>query len=174
MSNRETLKTYFRKGAVPTEEQFADLIDSTPNIEDDGFVKVQNEGGKEVLTLEHHSVEQKQTSEYFYAPADGDWHNVSLTTEMRINQLESTIYKFFAVYLLEGKRPIKMMDAKITYCSGGVPKLYSHQKHWYGWSGLIQLRWKEQVNDLFLQIRGKQSHGGLIGYQIIKIWEISS
>ena len=30
--NRETLKGYFKKGGVPTEEQFAGLIDSVPNI----------------------------------------------------------------------------------------------------------------------------------------------
>lgn len=34
--DRHTLKSYFRKGDVPTEEQFAELIDSVPNIVDDG------------------------------------------------------------------------------------------------------------------------------------------
>ena len=33
---RHTLKSYFQKGDVPTEEQFAELIDSVPNIVDDG------------------------------------------------------------------------------------------------------------------------------------------
>ena len=36
--NRKTLKSYFEKGDVPTEEQFAELIDSVPNIVDDGQV----------------------------------------------------------------------------------------------------------------------------------------
>lgn len=30
--DRKTLKSYFEKGDVPTEEQFADLIDSVPNF----------------------------------------------------------------------------------------------------------------------------------------------
>ncbi|MEG1564365.1 MAG: hypothetical protein RR365_11680 [Bacteroides sp.] len=34
--NRKTLKSYFKKGDVPTEAQFAELIDSVPNIMDDG------------------------------------------------------------------------------------------------------------------------------------------
>ena len=34
---RETIKKYFEKGDRPTAGQFADLIDSIPNIEDDGF-----------------------------------------------------------------------------------------------------------------------------------------
>ena len=36
--DRNTLKEYFRKGAVPTEEQFAGLIDSVPNLIEDGQV----------------------------------------------------------------------------------------------------------------------------------------
>ena len=36
--NRKTLKSYFEKGDVPTEEQFAELIDSVSNIVDDGQV----------------------------------------------------------------------------------------------------------------------------------------
>lgn len=34
--DRDTLKSYFRKGDVPTERQFAELIDSVPNIVEDG------------------------------------------------------------------------------------------------------------------------------------------
>lgn len=37
--DRNTLKSYFRRGNVPTEGQFAELIDSIPNIHDDGQVK---------------------------------------------------------------------------------------------------------------------------------------
>lgn len=34
--DRQTLKGYFKKGNVPTEEEFATLIDSVPNIAEDG------------------------------------------------------------------------------------------------------------------------------------------
>lgn len=34
--DRNTLKSYFQRGNVPTEEQFAELIDSVPNIVEDG------------------------------------------------------------------------------------------------------------------------------------------
>lgn len=36
---RATLKGYFKKGAIPTEAQFATLIDSTLNLSDDGVFK---------------------------------------------------------------------------------------------------------------------------------------
>ncbi|VFQ45358.1 hypothetical protein [Desulfoluna butyratoxydans] len=44
--NRNTLKKYFKKGALPTEKQFADLIDSVINIIDDGFEKSAEHGLK--------------------------------------------------------------------------------------------------------------------------------
>ncbi len=54
--NRSTLKQDFKKGAVPTESNFADLIDSMLNQEDDGISKVPNDplsidavGGDEAL-----------------------------------------------------------------------------------------------------------------------------
>ncbi len=37
--DRDTLKSYFKKGATPTEEQFAEWIDSTPNIAEDAQVQ---------------------------------------------------------------------------------------------------------------------------------------
>lgn len=39
-ADRSTLKGYFKKGCIPTEEQFAELIDSVPNIVEDGQVKL--------------------------------------------------------------------------------------------------------------------------------------
>lgn len=42
--DRNTLKSYFQKGDVPTEQQFAELIDSLPNIEEDGQAVRTKEG----------------------------------------------------------------------------------------------------------------------------------
>jgi hypothetical protein len=42
--SRETLKAYFRAGARPSEQDFADLIDSTLNINDEGFRKTPPDG----------------------------------------------------------------------------------------------------------------------------------
>lgn len=44
--NRTTLKGFFQKGSVPTEEHFANLIDSTINKIDDGFNKTGEHGLK--------------------------------------------------------------------------------------------------------------------------------
>jgi hypothetical protein len=44
--NRNTLKGFFQKGSLPTEEHFANLIDSTINKIDDGFTKTSEHGLK--------------------------------------------------------------------------------------------------------------------------------
>lgn len=41
--NRSTLKDYFKKGAIPTEANFADLIDSMLNQEEDAIAKLPND-----------------------------------------------------------------------------------------------------------------------------------
>lgn len=44
--NRNTLKNYFKTGALPSEKQFSDLIDSVISIVDDGFEKSAEHGLK--------------------------------------------------------------------------------------------------------------------------------
>ncbi|HKJ02212.1 MAG TPA: hypothetical protein VJ997_07145, partial [Longimicrobiales bacterium] len=42
--SRQTLKNYFSSGALPEERHFHDLIDSTLNMEDEGFNKTPEDG----------------------------------------------------------------------------------------------------------------------------------
>ncbi len=51
--NRDTLKNFFSKGALPSEEQFHDLIDSAVNQIDEGFDK-SPEGGLEITPVGNH------------------------------------------------------------------------------------------------------------------------
>ena len=44
--NRKTLKNYFKTGALPSEKQFSDFIDSVISIVDDGFEKTEAHGWK--------------------------------------------------------------------------------------------------------------------------------
>jgi hypothetical protein len=51
--NRDTLKNFFKKGALPSEDQFGDLIDSTVNMVDEGFSKTP-QNGLEIASLGEH------------------------------------------------------------------------------------------------------------------------
>lgn len=44
--DRPTLKSFFRSGALPTETEFSDFIDSTVNMTEDGFAKTDEDGLK--------------------------------------------------------------------------------------------------------------------------------
>jgi hypothetical protein len=50
MSNRATLKSYFRAGSLPTQKHFEDLIESTLNMQDEGFKRTP-ENGVEISKL---------------------------------------------------------------------------------------------------------------------------
>lgn len=51
--NRRTLKKYFSKGAMPTEDHFRDLIDSSVNRVDEGFTRTSENGFEISLIGEH-------------------------------------------------------------------------------------------------------------------------
>lgn len=51
--NRESLKRYFREGALPDEDHFADLIDSMLNMSDEGFRKTVEHGFEVYASLGH-------------------------------------------------------------------------------------------------------------------------
>ena len=66
LQNRETLKNYFKKGKLPTEQNFYDLIDSIINRVDDGMSKTMDEGlmlspigNSEKLISFYKSIEEK-------------------------------------------------------------------------------------------------------------------
>jgi hypothetical protein len=44
MSNRATLKSYFQAGSLPTQKHFEDLIESTLNMQDEGFTRTPANG----------------------------------------------------------------------------------------------------------------------------------
>ena len=51
--NRSTLKRYFRKGALPSEDHFSDLIDSALNIVDEGLERTPQNGVELSLIGQH-------------------------------------------------------------------------------------------------------------------------
>ena len=69
--NRQTLKNYFRRGRMPTEENFSDLIESMVNKQEDGFSKSMEDGL--VLAPQGNS---KRVMSFFENMKDpkSDWH----------------------------------------------------------------------------------------------------
>ena len=58
--DRNELKQYFKKGELPTEDKFRDLIESSVNIRDDGFEKTPEDGFK--ISLSNNDNPDKKVS----------------------------------------------------------------------------------------------------------------
>ncbi len=81
--NRDTLKNFFRKGALPSERQFHDLIDSALNMVDEGFSKTPDNGIEVATQGEHHTLMSFSRAE---EPGRFDW-SLGFTRDRERNAL---------------------------------------------------------------------------------------
>lgn len=168
--NREELKSYFRKGAVPTEEHFALLIDSVPNIIDDELDKKLEEEAVEPETSAE--PEESNGPEILTIPADGEWHSLPVEGAARQGIAGCRIYQIYASYYDKRNYEYAMCEAKASHRSGKDREITSPQSHWWGWSGEIKIRWYHKDGQLYLQMRSKGNKRGVdsIKYRITELW----
>ena len=168
--NREELKSYFRKGAVPTEEHFALLIDSVPNIIDDELDKKLEEEAVEPETSAE--PEESNGPEILTIPADGEWHSLPVEGAARQGIAGCRIYQIYASYYDKRNYEYAMCEAKASHRSGKDREITSPQSHWWGWSGEIKIRWYHKDGQLYLQMRSKGNKKGVDGikYRIAELW----
>ena len=171
--NREELKSYFRKGAVPTEEHFALLIDSVPNIIDDELDKKLEEETVEPETSAE--PEESNGPEILTIPADGEWHSLPVEGAVRQGIAGCRIYQIYASYYDKRNYEYAMCEAKASHRSGKDREIASPQSHWWGWSGEIKIRWYHKDGQLFLQMRSKGNKRGVDGikYRITELWNFT-
>ena len=171
--NREELKSYFRKGAVPTEEHFALLIDSVPNIIDDELDKKLEEEAVEPETSAE--PEESNGAEILTIPADGEWHSLPVEGAARQGIAGCRIYQIYASYYDKRNYEYAMCEAKASHRSGKDREITSPQSHWWGWSGEIKIRWYHKDGQLYLQMRSKGNKKGVDGikYRIAELWNFT-
>lgn len=91
--NRITLKNFFRKGSVPTETNFADLIDSSINIVEDGIGRSVEDGfriaplGYSKRLLSFYENSQKSNPEWFISLNDGNTKGLTFHESDNDNRL---------------------------------------------------------------------------------------
>ena len=228
IKDRNTLKEYFQKGNTPTAEQFAQLIDSVPNILDDGCEKkeiatpqffprekedafiaiyaaeptsrddkpcwyfhlnaddeleIRNRANEAVLTIEQNkkgttytgSKSEGGKSVCMEIPADGKWHDLPVEATTTHIRSGCRVYQLFASYKDTRNYSYAMCEAVVSHKNQKGRKITSPQKHWWGWSGQITLRWYLYDDQLFLQMRSKGNKKGVesICYQITELWNFT-
>lgn len=237
--DRETLKEYFRKGKTPTEEQFAALIDSMPNIREEGHVAdtgngwsfyptqggslkinfyteepadgaetpvwslsvtpeknllLENMQGDAVLEMTQDkafilhgslTVEKEITAPgylledgssltpggggYFTLPADKQWHDLPL--EVSNEGFNCRMYDIYASFRERSLDLCELVRATAIWQNDMEQRIESPQKHWWGWSGCIRLRWQERNGKPCLQMRSKkQLPSGRIHCRMVELY----
>lgn len=216
--SRETLKSYFQKGDVPTEEQFAQLIDSMSNIIEDGQVvrtatgwafhpaqsgrldldlyneELRDSGEKPAWTIsvtkdkrlvisnenEEAVIEVQQDKTvtihsgdapkpitddgYFTIPANKRWHDVPINFPQ-----ENPNCRVFSIYAScnDNIGACQLTRATAVWMDKMDQWVESSQKHWWGWSGSIRIRWNGGSK---LQIRTKRRLGGEVRGRVIEVY----
>lgn len=227
--DRKTLKSYFEKGDVPTEAQFADLIDSIPNFAEDGIkrkdggwmfyptsdrplrfalretptgnavwtleltsgkrVTITNEKGEAVMELAqdksvtfHGTVRQDgdtpepspqpepSCEEYITLPADKQWYD--LPVDLTREGFGCRVFNIYAAFRDPDLGLNKLTLATALWQDFATNKIVSPQKHWWGWSGGVKIRWQASNKKLHLQLRSKRaSEKGKIHCRIEEVFK---
>lgn len=210
--DRKTLKSYFEKGDVPTEKQFADLIDSVPNFAEDGIKRedggwsfyptsdkplrlslresqagnavwtleltpeksltITNEKGKTVMELAqdrsvtfHGTVRQDGDTPspapepsgegYITLPADKQWHD--LPVDLSREGFGCRVFNIYAAFRNPDLGLNKLTLATAVWQDFAMNRIKSPQKHWWGWSGGVKIRWQVSDGALHLQVRSRRA-----------------
>lgn len=237
--DRKILKSYFQKDDVPTEAQFAELIDSVPNIHEDGKVtvtasdgiqlfpadktgvvatvfadnpdktgteplwrmaldenkglKIQDGKGETVLTIDRDrnfivegtlkaakylsgktDEEETPDSNLLKIKADGQWHDLPVEEATGQSLTGCRVYRISACYLNSLSRNCSICEAVASHSQGCKRRIRSPQKHWWGWSGHIKIRWQCVDGKIWLQMRSKgiRSGAGTIYCRIETLWNL--
>lgn len=171
--DRATLKSYFGKGCRPTAEQFAELIESVPNIVDDDL-EATPAPAPPISTLEPEPTPEPETKpttsgELREIPANGEWHDLPMDKDDRGVQ----IYRIVASCNDKRRHKCYLCDVIASHDGVTPSELLSSKKHWWGWSGAIKFRWQQCASGLYLQMRSSRNMGqyAAIYYTIDELWE---
>ena len=227
--DRKTLKSYFEKGDVPTEAQFADLIDSVTNFAEDGMERedggwafyptsdnplrfalretptgnavwtleltseksltITNEQGATVMELDQDksvtfygavkqdgdkpepSPQPEPSGEgYITLPADKQWHD--LPVDLTREGFGCRVFNIYAAFRDPDLGLNKLTLATAIWQDFATNKIASPQKHWWGWSGGVKIRWQASDKKLHLQMRSKRaSEKGKIHCRIEEVFK---
>jgi hypothetical protein len=155
MSDRQTLKSFFRTGTIPREADFADLIDSVVNIEEDGWTP-------------------PRKPQPAVLPADGLWRTLSVGTATDKAFADSGIYRIVALYRKVDKQVYRMEVFTVGHCLGKRSYRYIKplwKRRWWR-PACIRMRWCATPEGMLLQMRGRRGKKAEIVYFIELLWQM--
>ena len=175
MKDRNTLKEQFKKGSMPSEGAFENLIDSMVNKIDDGFSKNQkgsigsdpncesDENGK-------HKPGNKNESYYIEdtVQANGKWHVII----PKLNYCQA--FEIVARTGIKNTGKHAVLHAIAVSAFGNSNSSIRKTRAWFDfWKPVVlQLRWSGSTHDYQLELRCKQNLGRnvLIKFFVRQLW----
>ena len=106
--------------------------------------------------------------------ADGRWHNLPVEAAAGRPGTGCRVYRISACYHHPSTGKYAYCEVTASHSDGSRCRLQSLQRHWWGWSGKIKLRWQEHDGKLYLQMRSRRTRRGaeFILYRIEMLWEM--
>ena len=192
-TNRNTLKEYFKRGSMPNQKHFYELIDSMVNISDDGIDKNPDDGLRLAPSKENSPVISLFTNIQDNIPepgmdiringslsatrfdgairgkfpADGEWHTLQIPTE------GCRAYRIMAGCGKLKSGQYALVEATAIHCYGKHRKIRTNQS-WFGsFFNKIKFRWYGPGQKCKLQIRSGRDYGDniFVCFLITDLWK---
>ncbi|MDR0982051.1 MAG: hypothetical protein LBM07_02250 [Culturomica sp.] len=142
--SRDKLKELFKNGCKPTEDDFANLIDSVTNISDDINVSKETPS-KEIF---------KGT-----LPADGKWHSLQLNG---VNENDVCSIYNMRVICKNNDTVYALLQVKTMHVMGRKRRLEKMSSWQGGKKNRLKIRWESKGDWITLQLRTKGTHSAEI------------
>lgn len=154
--NRETLKSYFRRGCMPKEDHFSDLIDSMLNLVDDPHPIPPVPPVPPLPPLPPGPEPPKPKPSkvvWIEVPADGKWHSLTDWSD------SCRCYSLVAGCGSTKADRFALIHAVAMHCLGYTRKI-KYIRSWYlFFPSKLKLRWYSKGNAWSLQIRTRHNYG---------------
>ena len=168
--SREILKEYFKRGEIPQEQHFADLIDSMYNLKDDpDQPKPEPPAPSPQPPLP--PVPPYPSDPYFptkiiEVPANGKWHDL---TEWKNT---CCAYAVMAGCGSKVKQRFALIHAIAMHCFDSKLEIKKTRSWYMFFPSKLQLRWENKADYYALQIRTRRNYGSgiMIRCKLTELW----
>lgn len=161
--DRDTLKEYFKRGKMPDQGQFADLIDSVPNLVDDSYP----EPVPPIPPVPPvPPVPPGPAESRIEVPADGKWHTLTLWED------SCRAYSLTAGCGSRKASRYALIHAVAMHCFGNHTRI-DYTRSWYMFfPSKLKLRWAYKGDAYALQIRTRCNYGKEVNIccKITELW----
>ena len=108
--------------------------------------------------------------DYVTIPADNQWHDLPI--DVSGEGFGCRVYRIYASFRERGIGLCGLTRVTAVWLNRLEQQIESPQKHWWGWSGSVCVRWEENGSKPCLQMRSKKKLlSGEVHCRVVKMYE---